>query len=85
MKNSPLRYLSILLFGGLLLWPVRSSALQNQVPQERDIGDLQLGQRVRVDDGTCPPGQIKEIMGAKMSASGVVRSQKCVPRPESKK
>ena len=85
MKNPPLKYLSILLFAALLLWPVTSSALQNQVSQEQDIGSLQLGQRVKVDDGTCPVGQIKEIMGARMSASGVVRTQKCVPRPGSKK
>jgi hypothetical protein len=48
--------------------------------REQDIGDLKLGQRVKVDDGTCPAGQIKEISGTKMTSAGVVRARKCVPR-----
>jgi hypothetical protein len=85
MQPPIIRCLAILLLGGLALLPVKSSALQGQVSREQDIGNLQLGQRVRVDDGTCPPGQIKEIMGARMSASGIVRTQKCIPRPGTKK
>ncbi|MFK4996495.1 DUF6719 family protein, partial [Klebsiella pneumoniae] len=34
------------------------------VGREQDIVDLKLGQRVQVDDGTCPAGQIKEVRGA---------------------
>ncbi len=45
---------------------------QQQVPREQDITNLRLGQRVHVDDGTCPAGQIKEVSGAKMMATGVV-------------
>ena len=37
-----------------------SSARANTVPREQDIADLRLGQRVLVDDGTCPAGQIKD-------------------------
>lgn len=48
--------------------------------REQDIVDLKLGQRVRVDDGTCPAGQVKEVSGAKMTETGVFRSRKCVPR-----
>lgn len=48
--------------------------------REQDIGELRLGQRVRVDDGTCPAGQIKELSGAKMTETGVLRTRKCVPR-----
>jgi hypothetical protein len=48
--------------------------------REQDIADLKLGQRVRVDDGTCPAGQIKEVSGIKMTTTGVVRSRKCIPR-----
>lgn len=47
---------------------------------EKDIVDLRLGQRVKVDDGTCPSGQVKEISGTKMTAGGVVRTHKCIPR-----
>jgi hypothetical protein len=55
-------------------------ALNNQVGREQDIVGLRLGQRVMVDDGSCPQGQIKEVHGAKMTDSGVVMSRKCVPR-----
>jgi Family of unknown function (DUF6719) len=48
--------------------------------REQDIPDLKLGQRVKIDDGTCPAGQVKEVSGAKMTETGVVRSRKCVPR-----
>lgn len=48
--------------------------------REPDAGDLRLGQRVYVDDGTCPAGQIKEVAGANLTASGVVRSRTCVAR-----
>ena len=85
MKKLPVNYLTILLSISLALLPVRSQALQNQVSREQDIVNLQLGQRVMVDDGTCPSGQIKQVMGARMSASGVVRTHKCIPRPGSKK
>jgi hypothetical protein len=55
-------------------------ALNNQVGREQDIIGLRLGQRVMVDDGSCPQGQIKEVHGAKMTDSGVATSRKCVPR-----
>ncbi len=54
------------------------------VGREQDIGDLRLGQRVFVDDGTCPAGQIKQVRGAKMTANGVTRTATCVPRVGSK-
>jgi hypothetical protein len=55
-------------------------ASANAISREQDIVDLRLGQRVKVDDGTCPAGQIKEVSGTKMTESGVVRAQKCIPR-----
>lgn len=51
-----------------------------QVSREQDILDLRLGQRVVVDDGSCPAGQIKEVSGARLVATGVVRAVKCVAR-----
>lgn len=50
------------------------------ISQERDIVNLRLGQRIRVDDGTCPAGQVKEVSGTKMTETGVARTRKCVPR-----
>jgi hypothetical protein len=67
----------------LLATPVLAQQLQ--VSREQDIADLRLGQRVLVDDGSCPAGQIKEVSGAKMTATGVARSAKCIPRLGPKK
>lgn len=50
------------------------------VSRVQDIGTLRLGQRIKVDDGTCPAGQIKEVSGSKMGPTGVLATQKCVPR-----
>jgi hypothetical protein len=50
------------------------------VSQEQNIANLRLGQRVLVDDGTCPAGQVKEVSGSKMTPTGVVPARKCVPR-----
>jgi hypothetical protein len=57
-----------------------SSASAATFSREQDVVDLKLGQRVKIDDGTCPPGQVKELSGAKMTASGVAHTRKCVPR-----
>jgi hypothetical protein len=64
----------------LLLMPASSSAAQQQVSREQDIVDLRLGQKIQVDDGSCPNGQIKEVMGATLTTSGVTRTRKCVQR-----
>ena len=56
------------------------NAMAEQVSREQDIVNLRLGQRMKVDDGTCPAGQIKEVSGAKIIATGVVHTRKCIPR-----
>jgi hypothetical protein len=65
----------------LLATPV----LAQQVSREQDIVEMRLGQRILVDDGSCPAGQIKEVSGAKMTPTGVARSSKCIPRLGPKK
>ena len=50
------------------------------VSREQDIPEIRLGQRVLVDDGSCPAGQIKEVAGSQMTTSGVLRTRKCIPR-----
>jgi hypothetical protein len=57
-----------------------STAHAGTVGREQDIVDLKLGQRVLVDDGTCPAGQVREVRGAKMTDKGVARTSSCVPR-----
>lgn len=44
-------------------------------------GSLRLGERVLVNDGSCPAGQIKEITGgANMGTTGSSRQARCIPR-----
>ncbi len=50
------------------------------VPNASAVGYIGLGQKIHVDDGTCPSGQIKEIFGAKLTPQGVQHTIKCVPR-----
>jgi hypothetical protein len=69
----------IALLGGFTL-STAAWAQQSIVSREQDIVDLRLGQKIMVDDGSCPAGQIKEVQGAQMTTSGVQRTRKCVPR-----
>ena len=78
--TSHIKRFSVLLLGGFALAALATSAMADQVSREQDIVDLRLGQRILVDDGSCPAGQIKEVSGAKMIASGVVHTRKCIPR-----
>ncbi|MCK1619760.1 hypothetical protein IVA96_24940 [Bradyrhizobium sp. 159] len=64
----------------LMSLALASTARATMVGREQDIVDLKLGQRVQVDDGTCPAGQVKEVRGAKMTDKGVSRTSTCVPR-----
>jgi len=84
VRQAPrIRHLPLL--GALLLLALATPAAAEQVSREQDIVDLRLGQRILVDDGACPAGQIKEVSGAKMTASGIQRAQKCIPRLGPKK
>jgi hypothetical protein len=67
------------LIAGFALLALMPSAMA-QVGREQDIVNLRLGQRVLVDDGTCPAGQVKEVSGSQMTAAGVVATRKCIPR-----
>lgn len=71
-----------LAFGILSLVTVASPAFAvDQVSREADIVGLRLGQRIWVDDGSCPTGQIKEVMGTTLASDGsVARVKKCVQR-----
>jgi hypothetical protein len=69
-----------LALAALVLFALADGVRAEIVSREQDIVDLRLGQRVMVDDGSCPAGQIKEVQGSQMTTSGVVRTRKCVPR-----
>ena len=74
-----------LALAALALFALADGARAEIVSREQDIVDLRLGQRVMVDDGSCPAGQIKEVQGSQMTASGVLRTRKCIPRLGTKK
>ena len=70
---------------GLVLALLATPVLAQQVSREQDIVEMRLGQRILVDDGSCPAGQIKEVSGAQMTTTGVARTRKCIPRLGPKK
>jgi uncharacterized protein DUF6719 len=72
--------LTLALSASLILSLFAAPAAAEQVSREQDIPELRLGQRVLVDDGSCPQGQIKEVSGAQMTTSGVLRTRKCISR-----
>ena len=85
MNASYSKHFSVVLSGAFALAALATSAAADQVSREQDIADLRLGQRTLVDDGSCPAGQIKEVSGAKMTAAGILRVKKCIPRLGPKK
>ena len=78
MTTKAARYLA--LPAALALWLIATAAIAQTFSREQDIPDLRLGQRALVDDGSCPAGQIKEVMGSQMTETGVLRTRKCIPR-----
>jgi len=71
--------------GALSLLALSVPATAQQYSREQDVPEVRLGQRVQVDDGSCPTGQIKEITGTNLTTAGVTRARKCVPRLGTKK
>ncbi len=69
-----------LILGAMALLALTAFARADIVGRETDITDLRLGQKVYVDDGSCPAGQIKEVSGMRLGATGVERAKKCVDR-----
>src|SRR5205085_3696728 len=72
------KFRGCLILLALVLSGSPAHAMMDQVGREQDIVNLRLGQRVQVDDGTCPQGQIKEVSGARMGQNGVERAHKCI-------
>ena len=69
---------------GLLL--VGSSAMGQILKEEPPLGALREGQTVMVDDGSCPKGQVKLVVGGNHKKVGgfkeIVRTHSCVARPQ---
>jgi hypothetical protein len=77
--------LRIVICSGVLLGLTAVPLAAQQFSREQDIVGLRLGQRVMVDDGTCPAGQVKEVLGAQMTPAGIARTSKCIARQGPKK
>ena len=70
---------------GLALAIIPAGALAATIlKKEPPMGALKEGQVVIVDDGSCPSGQIKRVIGGNHTRVGgtknIVRQQSCVPR-----
>jgi hypothetical protein len=54
------------------------------VKTEPPMGALKEGQVVLVDDGSCPAGQIKRVVGGNHTKAGgwknIERERSCIPR-----
>ena len=72
----------ILLLAGVGYWAyVQHQPRQTRplvVPTEPPLGMLPEGQRLLVDDGSCPRGMIKEIVGGNRTTN-VPRQRRCIP------
>ncbi|WP_338891866.1 DUF6719 family protein [Aeromonas rivipollensis] len=77
---------SALLSGGLLLGLVSGCAHLAPTPisylsQDPAPGKLPYGQVAYVDDGQCPDGQVKRLIGGDAKKS-IPRHVECVARPQ---
>jgi hypothetical protein len=72
------------LMAGLLVLSIVSSSFAATLKQEPPMGAMREGQVVLVDDGSCPAGQIKRVVGGNHTKVGgtkqIVRTSSCVPR-----
>lgn len=72
------------LFIGVVLfsYPADAQTLRREPPP----GALRFGDRVLVDDGRCPRGQVKEVTGgsniggSETRAGRAKRNRRCIPR-----
>jgi hypothetical protein len=70
---------------GLLVVAAGSSGLaQTVVKEEPPMGAMREGEVLLVDDGSCPPGKIKRVVGGNHVKVGgtkhIVRTSSCVRR-----
>lgn len=78
---------ALALTGAILLGP--PAAAQEILRREPAKGALRYGEKVLVDDGRCPRGQVREVTGGRISdrdarrptTATQSRERRCVPRP----
>lgn len=67
--------------GWVAFLPCVSQAKVEYLKEEPPKETLRYLQVVYVDDGTCPPGEVKEITGGNSKLS-IPRKVRCVKRPD---
>jgi len=81
MSRNGLLILAVLI---LVSGALGSAVAVEVVKREPALGALRPGQRVLVDDGSCGPGMIKEVIGGNHvmvgGYSNIVRERRCIPR-----
>jgi hypothetical protein len=79
-----LKFYSFVLMSALAATGTATSARAEILKKEPPMGQLREGQTVLVDDGTCPQGQIKKVIGGNHTKVGgtkqILRNHQCVPR-----
>jgi hypothetical protein len=58
---------------------IAGAAAAQTLKTEPPIGSVPEGKRLLVDDGTCPAGQIKEIVGGNIQKR-IKRRTRCIKR-----
>jgi hypothetical protein len=76
--------LSSVIFAGVFVAALGGVAKAQVLKKEPAMGKLQPGQTVLVDDGWCPKGQVKKVIGGNHVKVGgkqqVERARQCVPK-----
>jgi uncharacterized protein DUF6719 len=71
---------ALVVFLSAITSPTWAEVLKKEPP----MGQLREGQTVLVDDGSCPLGQIKEVIGGNHVSVGgtkhILRTRKCIPK-----
>lgn len=79
MKIPRLSVIAVAAIAGLL--PYVCYAALEILKEEPPKGTIRNGKIVYVDDGTCPPGEVKKITGGDQRKT-IPRQTRCVKRPE---
>lgn len=79
--------LSALIIAATLLATLHGASAAQKMSKEPAEGELRPGQKVLVDDGSCPTGHIKEVTGGSnrnqapgAPTTGIPRQRNCVKR-----
>lgn len=84
MKFSPVCSRLLPGFAGAVVVGALAGVAVAQVTREPAMGAMKEGEVVLVDDGSCPKGQIKRVVGGNHVKAGgykqIVRTRSCVPR-----